>query len=76
MMSETLLLSFLIVSMAVFAAVSFLSWKVYSDNAFKREIIQRMEQKLDAILNSGKNYEDSHIITEDDEEDKPKENEW
>jgi len=66
MMSETLLLSFLIVAMVVFAAVSYLSWRIFNSEKLKDNILKRMEDKLDSILSEDKIGEDKGI----------KENEW
>jgi len=66
MMSETLLLSFLIVAIVVFAAVSYLSWRIFNSEKLKDNILKRMEDKLDSILSEDKIGEDKGI----------KENEW
>lgn len=66
MMSETLLLSFLIVAMVVFAAVSYLSWRIFNSEKLKDNILKRMEDKLDSMLSEDKIGEDKGI----------KENEW
>jgi cytochrome c-type biogenesis protein CcmH/NrfG len=72
MIFEALLLSFLIVAMVVFAVVSFLSWKIYINQKIKDDILRRMEQKLDSILN------EDEIVDEINppEHPKEKENEW
>lgn len=77
MMSETLLLSFLVVAMAVFAAVSYLSWKIFNNQKLKNEILSRMEEKLDSVLNEEKIKEeiiDKKVIPPKNP--KEEENEW